>query len=91
MRSILLAIPLMLYAWSASSECSTWSILVNQLAGYGQIQTAQSLTDGSNVLAIFENPTDGQWTIVRMTPQRCATIWARGIGWRWLFRRRSSE
>lgn len=83
------ALMLSLSASTASAECLTWQQMLGRLSQYGQIPVAHGLIR-SATLTPFVNP-DGVWTIVRRTPLGCTSVFAQGIGWRWLSRKRPSE
>ena len=89
MRLFLSAMLFLSIAWPASAECKTWSQVVAYLNSYGQIQVTQGIM-GASAMAVFVNPVTDIWTVTRQTPLGGTSIFAQGIGWRWLSRRRHS-
>ena len=90
MRFILSATLFLSLAWPASAECKTWSHVVAYQNSYVQTQVTQGIM-GASAMAVFVNPVTDIWTVTRQTPLGCTSIFAQGIGWRWLSRRHDSE
>lgn len=82
MRSILLAIPLILCSWIASAECTQWPVLLIHLkANQGQLPVSRGMDRRGNLTVMFENPISLEWSIVEVTPQNCARVIQAGTVW----------